>query len=421
MGSVINSTLAPYAVGGTSRPGFASSDTATGPVLSSRGSTLPVQSSLLSETPSSVALASESSITIIGSLADVASSLAVSKSSGAGIAVSVSANSVGVSSKPAYGSPGSALGINTGSTSFISGQGGAGFPLNTLSAGGVLMSSQPEVASVKTGSSLSSSGSIPTRVDISQVSSIGSAETPTVTVQTSTAVQYHTVLPIPASSLLQSSITGTSPAYVTVKYYTVLPLPASTLLQSLPTETLPGYVAVPESALSATPVYTPEILGNAYGGGFPVNASLFVSPVATGTVSVVGGIPPGYGYTVLTEGSLTTTIYNVPLSTSRSIANETSSSSAGKSGTVAIASVDADATIGSPEVIAVSLVVLGTGINGNSPSTSGSKSTPLATAFRGNVTLSVTPTLALAFTGAGAGLGVSLNLALGLLVLVCFL
>ena len=49
--------------------------------------------------------------------------------------------------------------------------------------------------------------------------------------------------------------------------------------------------------MRTVPLYLPELLGNAYGGGFIITPSVFavVSPQATGPAK---GVPPGYGFSL---------------------------------------------------------------------------------------------------------------------------
>ncbi|MCJ1230116.1 hypothetical protein MMC12_006787 [Toensbergia leucococca] len=81
--------------------------------------------------------------------------------------------------------------------------------------------------------------------------------------------------------------------------------------------------------LSMIPVYTPELLGNAYGGGFIITPSIYIAvpPYVTGSTK---GIPPGYGSSLISGSP------GAPSYDSLSFGNEIKTEGSGGSSTLLV-------------------------------------------------------------------------------------
>ncbi|MCJ1477085.1 hypothetical protein MMC13_005756 [Lambiella insularis] len=98
-----------------------------------------------------------------------------------------------------------------------------------------------------------------------------------------------------------SKLTGTAQQVTSVRVFTVTGTPR----------------VVVNGSSTVIPLYTPGILGNAYGGGYITMPSIYV----TITPSPVVGVPPGYGFSLTPEGS--TILVSIPAaSTSSSVTRE---------------------------------------------------------------------------------------------------
>ncbi len=200
---------------------------------------------------------------------------------------------------------------------------------------------------------------------------------------------------------------------------------------------LPGY----------TPVYTPEVLGNAYGGGFVSTPTVYVSSSAG---SGANGIPPGYGFSVLVVGSSTASTYasgSTDVSTLSTpqiasgvyVSGSTASSTLGGS-IASIPSVSFQSGIPStlvydqggassspagPGAAFVGVVAPSSDNNGATPASTTSTTNAVVTVLsstsssRGNMTSSVSVTAPAMFTGDASQARVAWSsIILGLLVLI---
>lgn len=129
-------------------------------------------------------------------------------------------------------------------------------------------------------------------------------------------IVYSVTLPATASSASNSSEGNVRPISITSNGSRgVIPhqssyaahlsrsSPSTVISQSESKTDLPGYQIVPSPTHgrgpqnltgSATPVYTPAMLGNAYGGGFITTPSIYVTKLPSPSKDLEG-VPPGYG------------------------------------------------------------------------------------------------------------------------------
>ncbi|KAI9707569.1 MAG: hypothetical protein M1836_000530 [Candelina mexicana] len=271
----------------------------------------------------------------------------------------------------------------------------------------------------------------------------GSSIVPTsYTISPALVSSSSTISLAPGSYLLTTDIYGSPTALLfspsvtsAIRGYLVAPVQGS----STSAGAMPGY----------TPVYTPEILGNAYGGGFVSTPTVYVSSTAG---SGVNGIPPGYGFSILVVGSSTTTAYaSGPSYVSTSLTNPTanglhgynSASTVSSSISGSITSLPSQSSqsgnpsttpynqgrssstaagAGAANVAAVApLSVNNGGSISSATSTAGAvRAVPSSTtSSKGNMTSSVSPTTPVIFTGdAVQGRVASLGFVLGLLLLI---
>ncbi|KAI9724989.1 MAG: hypothetical protein M1812_000265 [Candelaria pacifica] len=209
-----------------------------------------------------------------------------------GVAVTIATS--GLSTVPNYGQlPGSTTIRSTVTVSPL--------PYGVLSSFSTARSPSSSVGSPAVSSQIAASS---TSVPIAaygpslSVSRLSTATTSYVVSPAFTSSSSIVILP-PGAYILTTNIYGSPTALSigpslnpAIYSYLVAPVQGS----STSAGALPGY----------TPVYSPEVLGNAYGGGLVSTPTVYVSSTAG---SGANGIAPGYGFSVLIVGSSTSTVY----------------------------------------------------------------------------------------------------------------
>ncbi|KAK5163522.1 hypothetical protein LTR04_002495 [Oleoguttula sp. CCFEE 6159] len=161
------------------------------------------------------------------------------------------------------------------------------------------------------GSSVSGPVRGPGGVTESIGSSLASSHTSSASVPSSQSVSTKTSLAIPSivptsgipASVLSSMLPG----------YAIIPSPSATSgSQGMPASIPAGYTTVSSNAPSATPVYTPSMLGSAYGGGFVSSPSVFVALSSPVPATMNTGVPPGYGVSIIIPGPTTNVVPPAP-------------------------------------------------------------------------------------------------------------